>query len=123
MNIQLTRPKHLTLISFLLALPFTLLFLFFVLGLEPSVAPLAKMLGADESRLGSFIVFGKLLLLLISFIMNLRLLAGDVRTGVGITAHPLNLALSLVAFVFLVLFAAGIIVDQYPCWVGVPNCD
>ncbi len=35
----------------------------------------------------------------------------------------LNLLLAVAILFFIIMFAGGIIVDQYPCWIGVPNCD
>ncbi len=37
--------------------------------------------------------------------------------------YPANLILGAVIFVFIAMFVGGVIADQYPCWVGVPNCD
>jgi hypothetical protein len=49
---------------------------------------------------GSAIVFGAWLLALVAFIVNVDPIVRDARAGLG-----------------------GIVVDQYPCWVGVPNGD
>ena len=45
------------------------------------------------------------------------------RAGGSLFAHPINL---IIVVVISFLFAAGVvslIVDQWPCFVGVPNCD
>ena len=41
----------------------------------------------------------------------------------GITANPINLLLSIIILFIIFVFVGAIMVDQYPCWVGVPNCD
>jgi hypothetical protein len=58
----------------------------------------------------------------VAFIVNIRpvVRAGDAWSR---TATPLNLVVAVVALSFVVLFIVGIVVDQYPCWTGVPNCD
>jgi hypothetical protein len=43
--------------------------------------------------------------------------------GAGVLARPLNLLVALVTLSFILSVVGGIVVDQYPCWVGVPNCD
>jgi hypothetical protein len=40
-----------------------------------------------------------------------------------ITAHPNILFLAPIILFVIIMIVDGIIVDQYSCWVGVPNCD
>ncbi len=49
--------------------------------------------------------------------------ARPLRAGGTITAHPVNLRLAIATLASIVMIIGGIIVDQYPCWMGVPNCD
>ena len=52
-----------------------------------------------------------------------RQIVGTLRAGGSLFAHPLHL---IVVVVILFLFAAGVVsltVDQWPCFMGVPNCD
>jgi hypothetical protein len=52
-----------------------------------------------------------------------RPIVSSLRAGGSLFAHPINL---IIAVVISVLFAAGVvslIVDQWPCFMGVPNCD
>jgi hypothetical protein len=45
------------------------------------------------------------------------------RDGRGLLAHPLNL---VIAGLIVATFAAGlavILIDQWPCFMGVPVCD
>ena len=72
---------------------------------------------------GSLIALGTVLLVLAAFIINLRLIGRTVRAGGSITAHPVNLILAVAAFASIAIVVGVMIVDQYPCWVGVPNCD
>ena len=126
MKIILTNPRSAAIISFLLALPFAIIYTLIVLGIEPPLGPLEPLLTVDVDQpnvLGSAIVFGALLLSLVAFIISLAPLVRIVRAGNSITANPINLLLAVAILFFIMMFVGGIIVDQYPCWIGVPNCD
>jgi hypothetical protein len=50
-------------------------------------------------------------------------IASTLRAGGSLFAHPLHL---IIVVVISFLFAAGVasmIIDQWPCFIGVPNCD
>jgi len=52
-----------------------------------------------------------------------RPIVSTLRAGGGLFAHPINL---IIVVVISFLFSAGVvslIVDQWPCFIGVPNCD
>ncbi len=117
MKTILTNPKSAAIISFLLALPFVILFLLFMLGIEPRIGAL------EHSFIGSAIVFGATFLFLAALIVSLRPLVRNVRAGISIKANPINLLLAVAILLLIIIFAGGSIVDQYPCWIGVPNCD
>jgi hypothetical protein len=55
--------------------------------------------------------------------LNVSPVVRDARAGLSIVKHPANLVVAVATFTFVAVFLGGIIVDQYPCWVGVPNCD
>jgi hypothetical protein len=97
-------------IGFLLVLPFVVLeFLFNT----PSW----------EGARGTAALFGFLWLLPTAFIVVLAPMARTLRAGSGITAHPAAL-FARVAFLALVAMAWGsLLIDQLPCFLGVPNCD
>jgi hypothetical protein len=67
-------------------------------------------------------------LLLISFPVAAGIIAGGpivstLRAGGSLFAHPIHL---IIVVVISFLFAASVvslIVDQWPCFIGVPNCD
>jgi hypothetical protein len=111
----------------LLALPFALLFtLMAVLHVEPPLGPLTPIVVAEPGRpniVGSLIVFGLWALALISAGAQVRRIIQATRAGARLGAMSVDLALAGVTLLFVVGFIAGIVVDQYPCWVGVPNCD
>ena len=109
--------------SFLLALPFITLILLFILGIEPYLGPLDPYLDPANSHLGSFIVFSALLLSLAGFAICVIPIMGSIKTGNGIPANPISLLFSSIILFFILAFIGLIFVDQYPCWIGVPNCD
>jgi hypothetical protein len=126
MKIILTNPRSAAIISFILALPFMILFLLIMLGIEPSLGPLEPLLTTEVDQpnvLGSAIVFAAFLLLIVAFIVIPSPIVRNVRAGSSITANPVNLILTVAILFFIIMFVGGIIVDQYPCWIGVPNCD
>jgi hypothetical protein len=116
-------PKTSAILCFLLALPFAALFPLIFFGIEPSLGLLDPLLKAIPSRAGSLIVFALLLLMLAGFVISLLPAVQGVREGRGPLTHMVHLALASLILLFLFGFAGGVIVDQYPCWAGVPNCD
>ena len=127
MNKLLTHSSAAALISFLLTLPGALLLSLLMLGIEPPLGPLEPLLTvpADQPNiLGSAIALGLILLLpTIAFLINLAPLMRNVRAGNSLAVYPVNVLLAVAILFFIMLFVGGIIVDQYPCWIGVPNCD
>jgi hypothetical protein len=123
MKTILANPKAAASTGFLLALPFMTLFLLLVLGIELSLGPLDPLLTAEGSRLGSLIVLGALILLLLGFFVSLLPLVRSVRAGYSITANPINLLIAVMILLFILAFVGGVVIDQFPCWIGVPNCD
>jgi len=95
-------------------------------GEPPPLGPLEPLVtvGPDQPNVvGTAIVVGAWLLALAAFIVNVVPIAHDVRAGRGIATSPANLIVAAAAFALVAFFVGAIIVDQYPCWIGVPNCD
>lgn len=110
-------------IAFLMALPFCTLIILLICGIEPPLGPLGTWMEGAGGRTSSLIVLGALLLTLVGGWINWIPLWRAHQAGVSLRAYPLNLTLALLILAVLVLFVGAIIVDQYPCWRGVPNCD
>jgi len=107
-----------------LALPFAIIFALLLLHIEPPLGPLESMLKGEVDQpnvLGSAIVFAAWLLSVVALVFAVAPIVWGVRAGRGIAANPLNLLAAGVISALVVSFVAGIVVDQYPCWVGVPN--
>jgi hypothetical protein len=108
-----------------LALPFALLYSLLVLHIEPPLRVLESLKVAPDQPniIGSAIVLGAWLLSVAAFIVTLSPIVRDARAGRPLVTHPVNLALASVILLFVVAFVVSFVVDQYPCWIGVPNCD
>jgi hypothetical protein len=98
------------LISFLLVLPFVILeFLFNT--------------PTRQSAPGILALFGFLWLLPTAFIVVLAPMARTVRAGSGIMANPVALLVRVAFLVLVAMVWGSLLVDQLPCFLGVPNCD
>jgi len=122
-NTLLTNPKSALIISVVLFLFPVILSLLDFLGW----APLERLINGPNPEV--LYVPGQIIALsLISIPIAAGIIAGGpivsaLRTGGSLFAHPLHL---IIVVVISFLFAAGVvslIVDQWPCFIGVPNCD
>lgn len=120
------RARSAAILGAILAVPFALLYTLLVLHIEPPLRLLGSLttVGPDQPNVvGSAIVLGAWLLSVVALGVTLSPIVRDARAGRGVTTHPVNLALAGVILLFVGGFVVGIVVDQYPCWIGVPNCD
>ena len=62
-------------------------------------------------------------LLPVLFILTVTPLIRNVRAGNSLLANPILLLVRVVFLSFLVWMWFGILLDQMPCFLGVPNCD
>ncbi len=98
------------LISFILVLPFAILE-----SLFNSVN--------RQNAFGLIVLFGLLWLLSMAFIVILAPIVRTLRAGNNIMAHPTNLLFRVAFLALIAIIWAGILIDQLPCFLGVPNCD
>jgi len=72
---------------------------------------------------GQVISLGLVLFPVVGGVIASRPIVSSLRAGGSLFVHPINL---IIVVVISFLFAAGVIsliVDQWPCFTGVPNCD
>ena len=123
----LASPKSAASVSLLLCLPFAILFSLLMLKIEPNFGPLKPLLNNPNPDqpdvIGSLIALGTFLLVVAAFTINLRQLMHTARAGGSLFAYPANLVLAVIALAAIGFVIGSIIIDQYPCWIGVPNCD
>jgi hypothetical protein len=119
----LTNPKAAALISASLLLFIALLGFLVSLGWEP----LRRLMNGPDPTVfyapGQYIAFGLLALPIAAGIIAGRPIVHTLQTGGSLFAHKLNFVL-----VVFILFAfasglTGLVLDQWPCFIGVPNCD
>lgn len=97
-----------------------------MLEIEPFLGLLKSLLTVDGSQpnaLGHTVLIGGMLLLPVAFIANLVPIVRNVRAGNSIIANPINLLLAVAILVFIAMTWGGALIDQIPCFMGVPNCD
>ena len=68
-------------------------------------------------------LFGILWLLPLAFILILMPIVRNVRAGNSIMGKPVTFVLSIIFLVLIAFVWVGIVADQMPCFLGVPNCD
>jgi hypothetical protein len=126
MKNMLTSPTGSAIISFLLFLPVTILFLLLIFNIEPPLGPLKPLVTAPPDQpdvVGSLIALGLFLLLPVAFLTNLAPIVRSLRAGNGLMGYPINLFVAVAILTVFGMIIASLIIDQYPCWIGVPNCD
>jgi hypothetical protein len=123
-NTILTNPRSAAIISFLLALPFVTILSLLLLGIEPPFAALLNNPDPDQPNvIGTLMVLGALLLAVAACIIARAPIVRTLQAGGSLFAHPINLILAVVILSVITMLVVGLIVDQYPCWIDVPNCD
>ena len=72
---------------------------------------------------GQFFTLGLFAIPVAAGIIAAGPIVSTLRAGGSLFAHPLNLI--IVAFILstLVIGFATLLIDQWPCFTGVPNCD
>ena len=104
--------------------------------LAPGILPLLESIGwLSVDRLvngpnpevtylpGLFISLGLIMFPVAGGIIAARPIVNTLRTGGSLFAHPLHL---IIVLILSFLFASGVVsllIDQWPCFIGVPNCD
>jgi hypothetical protein len=127
-NTLLTNPKSAAMISVILILSLVIVFLLDSLGWGPLErllnGPNPEQLYVFRVRVPSqFVALVLLSLPVAAGIIAGRPIVSTLRAGGSLFAHPINL---IIVVLLSFLFAAGVvslIVDQWPCFLGVPNCD
>jgi hypothetical protein len=70
-----------------------------------------------------FPLFGLLWLLPVTFILTLMRMVRTLRTGGTVRTHPVSILLGVAFLTLIAWIWVSILVDQVPCFLGVPHCD
>ena len=109
MKSMLTNLKSPALVSFLVVLPFM-------------VMELVNRRNFNEGFPIPLLVF--MWLLPILFILTVMPIVRNLRrAGNSIIANPIAFLIRVIFLAFLVWMWFGVLIDQMPCFLGVPNCD
>ena len=69
------------------------------------------------------VLFGFLWILPILFIITMMPIVRNIRAGNSLIANPMILLLRVVFLAVIAWMWVGLLIDQMPCFLGVPNCD
>ncbi len=72
---------------------------------------------------GMFMSLGLILFPIAAGIVAGRPIVSTLRAGGGLCAHPIHLIIVVVISFLFATGIVGLIMDQWPCFIGVPNCD
>ncbi len=112
--------------GFVLALPIALFYPIIRLEIDPFHGLLNSLLtndGSLQSVLGLAVFIGAMLLLPVAFVVNLLPIVRNLRAGNSLLANPINLLLAVAILALIAMTWGGLLIDQIPCLMGVPNCD
>jgi hypothetical protein len=70
-----------------------------------------------------FISLGLILFPIAAGIIAGRPIVNTLRAGGSLFAHPLNLIIVVLISCTFAYGFASLLIDQWPCFIGVPNCD
>ena len=116
MNNITTHLRAPAIISFLLVLPFMILE--FMFNVVHRIHALSL-----KNALDFTVLFGLLWLLPTAFFVILMPIVRNVRAGNSLMAHPINLLLRVACLALIAMLWGDLLIDQLPCFLGVPNCD
>jgi len=68
-------------------------------------------------------LFGTLWFLPTAFLLILMSIVRNVQAGNSPMARPVSILVSVVFLIFIAFMWGGIVLDQMPCFLDVPNCD
>lgn len=127
-NTPLTNPKSALIISVVLILSVILLSFLASLGWQPLEHLLNNPNPEGPSVFGIQVASQLIILILLSLpiaagIIASRPIIRKLQTGGSLFAYPIHLIIVVVISLMIVTGVASLIVDQWPCFIGVPVCD
>jgi hypothetical protein len=107
-----------------------------ILFLSPGILPLLDSVGwLQLDRLfngpnpevaylpGMFLSLGLFLLPVAAGIIAGRPIVSTLQAGGSLFTHPINLIIVIFILSTFAIGLAGLMIDQWPCFIGIPNCD
>lgn len=116
-----TNPRLASIISIVLIL---IIAIISSLGSETTEALNTEYISVFGLRVpGQLIAFAIFLLPVAAAIIASRPIINTLQAGGSLFAHPIQLIIVSVILLLLTIGVGSLIIDQWPCFVGVPNCD
>ena len=72
---------------------------------------------------GLFIFLGLIMFPVAAGIIAAGPIVGTLQTGGRLFTHPIHLIIVVIILSILVVGFSSLLIDQWPCFIGVPNCD
>jgi hypothetical protein len=101
----------------------TAAFISFILVLPFAILESVNNTITRQNAPGLIVLFSLLWLLPTAFIVVLAPIVRTVRAGNSVLAYPVALLFRVVFLAFISWMWGSIVIDQLPCFLGVPNCD
>jgi hypothetical protein len=95
----------------------------FILVLPLAILEVLNNTITKQNLPGLLVLFGLLWLLPTAFIVALLPVVRTARGGISVMASPVTLLIRLAFLAVIATLWAGILIDQFPCFLGYPNCD
>jgi hypothetical protein len=118
-------PNGAAALSLALCLPLAMMVSIALLNIDPIGGPISGVTadGATLDRVGSLLFLAGFALLPVALFVNAAPSVRRLASGQRLVIAPVNLVLGAAIFLALAFLVGAVIIDQYPCWLGVPNCD
>ncbi len=120
-------PAAAAFLGIVLTVPFASFLSIAYFGIEPLEGYLRAWVAAtDEPRQrvsGLMAILASFLLLPVGSFVALTPAVRGFRIGNRLQTYPLNLSVGIAIMGCFLLLLGGFVIDQLPCWQGVPNCD
>lgn len=110
-------------ISLILVLPFMTLLMLTLWGREPDLTVFAQKVNLSMGYFNSLIIMSAFLMIIPALFLNILAVVRHTDTGNHQTKPWINLILAFLFTGAILTVIILVMLDQYPCWVGMPNCD
>lgn len=124
MTKTLTNPRSAEIIVLVLALPFLAISALQILNIEPPFAQAFNQPDPDKPNFYNTVIpLGAFLLAIVASLIARTSIVQNLQMRGGLLTHPIRLILVLMMLFILAWSWGSFVIDQWPCFVGVPNCD
>jgi hypothetical protein len=120
----LTNPRATEIVVLVLALPFLMIGVMQILNIEPPFAEALNQPDPDKPNFyNTAIPIGAFLLAVVNAFIARSSLVQVLQAQGRLFARPISLMVVLLMLLLLAWNWIGFIIDQWPCFIGVPGCD